>query len=104
MSIFWPSTLQDIKSIDPINSSHDVMEAYLRENVPTIEDYYVGPLCSRPKDDFSSKEDIVEGQMLIVRSPDLDCAIWLGMARGSVHQDPYATIYLTEWRFKGGIQ
>ena len=60
------------------------MEAYLSENVPTIEYFYIGHLCSKPRDAFSPKEDVVEGQMLIVQSPKWDYAIWLDRENGSV--------------------
>jgi hypothetical protein len=81
----WPSIVQEIRNNAPIKSSHEVMEAYLRENVPTIEDFYVGPLCNKPRDPFSPKDDVVEGQMLIVQSPNQDCVIWLGREKGSVY-------------------
>lgn len=60
--------MQDIRNNASIKSSHEVMEGYLRENVLTIEDRYVGSLCSEPIDAFSPKEDVVEGQILIVQS------------------------------------
>ena len=41
---FWLSTLQDIINIAHRKSSHDVMEAYLKENVPKIVYLFVGLL------------------------------------------------------------
>jgi hypothetical protein len=38
------------------------MESYLRDNVHTIEDHYIGPLCNKPIDEFSPREDVVEGK------------------------------------------
>lgn len=55
----------------PIKYAHEVMEAYLKENAPTIEDCYVGPLCNNPGVLFSPN-DVVEGYMLIVQSLDWD--------------------------------
>jgi hypothetical protein len=42
-------------------SSLEIMKAYLRENVSTIEDCYVGPQCNKPRDAFSLKDDVLEG-------------------------------------------
>ena len=67
------------------------MEEYLRENVPTIEDCYVGSRCSKPRDKSSPQADVVEGQMVILHSLEVDCAIWLGMVEGSIHHDPDAS-------------
>jgi len=74
---FWPSTMHEIRNNAPIKSSHEVMEAYLRKNVPKFEDFYIGPLCNKHRDPFSSKSDVVERQMFIIQSLDQDCVIWL---------------------------
>ena len=37
----------------PIKTTHEVMEACLRENVPTIQECYIGPLCSKSTNAFS---------------------------------------------------
>jgi hypothetical protein len=63
---FWPSIVEEIRNNDPIKFSHETMKVYFRENVPTIEDFYVGPLCNKPSDPLSPKDNVVEGQMLIV--------------------------------------
>jgi hypothetical protein len=73
----WPSIVKEIRNIAPIESSHEFMEVYLRENVPITEDCYIGPLCNMPRNPFSSKDGVVEGKMLIVQSPHKYCVIWL---------------------------
>ena len=67
------------------------MDAYLKENVPALQDCYVGPVCNKPRDEFIPRVDVVKGQMVIVQSPELDCAIWLGMAIGDIYQESDAS-------------
>ena len=80
--------MQDITNIIALKFPHDIMESYFKGNVPVIKHYYIGYLRSKPKDDFPPKTNVVEGQMVIAHSPNQDYAIWLGMEKGSVHQDP----------------
>ena len=40
-------------------SSYEAMEAYLRENVATIDDCYVVPISSNPRDSLYLKDDVV---------------------------------------------
>lgn len=40
------------------------MEAYLRENMQTIEGFHIGPLFNMPIDEFSIREDVFEGKRL----------------------------------------
>jgi hypothetical protein len=44
----------------------EIIESYLRNNVHTIDDHYVEPLCKKSRVELSPKENVVEGQMLIV--------------------------------------
>ena len=67
------------------------MEAYLREYVPTIKDFYVGPLCNKPRDPLSPQDVVVEGKMLIVQSQDQRYLVCLGRENGNVYRDLDAT-------------
>ena len=58
------------------------MEAYLRDNVTTIEDCYVGPQSSKRRYAFNPKLDVVKGQMVIVQSSVPYCVISLRIGKG----------------------
>ena len=92
-SNFWPSTEQDIHNSGPTKSSHEIMDAYLKENVLAIDDCYVRPAFNKPRDEFIPRVDVAKGQMVIVQSPDPDCAIWLGRAIGDTYQDSDASTF-----------
>jgi hypothetical protein len=67
------------------------MEVFLSENVPIIQDFYVGPLCNKPRYTFYPNDEVIEEQIIIIQSWKQDCAIWLNMENGSVYWDPNAT-------------
>ena len=63
----FPLTSQDIHHSEPTNFEHEIMYAYLKENVPAFEDYYVGFVCNKPRNEFIPRLDVVKGQMVIVQ-------------------------------------
>lgn len=65
--------------------AHGVMEVYSRENVPTINNCYVKPLCNKSRDPFSPKDVVLEGQMFIVHSRHQDYVTLLGRENVSVY-------------------
>ena len=77
--------MQEKRKNTSIKDAHEDMEAYLRENVPTINDCYIGPLCNKPIDVFYLRDNVIEGQMLMVQSLNPYCAIWLGREKGHVN-------------------
>ena len=68
------------------------MDAYLKENVPAFDDFYVEIACNKPRNEFIPRMDVVKRQMVIVQSLDPDCAIWLGREIGDIYRDSYATL------------
>ena len=63
---FWPSTSQDIHNSEPRRSEDEIVHPQLKGNVPSFEDFYVGHIGDNPRDEFISRVDVVEGQMVIV--------------------------------------
>ena len=68
------------------------MDAYLKENFSAFEDFYVGHVCNNPRDEFIPRINVIKGQMVIVQSPEIDCAIWLGGVIGDNYQDLDVTL------------
>ena len=57
---------------------NEIMDSYMKEDIPAFEYYYVGSTCNKPLDEFVPRMDGVKGQMVIVQSPKIDYVIWLG--------------------------
>ena len=60
-----------------IEPSHEVMEAYVRENVHTLKHHYVQSLCKKSRDALSPRDGVVEVQTLIISSLDPNIVIRL---------------------------
>jgi hypothetical protein len=56
-----PCTLLKISKNIDIQHTISVMEAYLRDSVHIIEDHYVAYISSKSRDEFSPREDVVDG-------------------------------------------
>ena len=65
---FWSPTSHDIRNSELTKFEHEIMDAYLKENFLAFEDFYVGPVCNKPRDEFIPRVDIVKGQMDIMKS------------------------------------
>ena len=61
------------------------MDAYLKENILAFEDFFVGPSCNKPRDEFIPRVDFVKGQRVILQSPELYFPIWLGMVINEIY-------------------
>jgi len=43
--------------------THKFLKAYLRDNFYTIEDCYIGTVCSKPIDELSPRENVVKDKL-----------------------------------------
>ena len=82
---FWPSISLDIRNSEPTRYEYEIMDSYLKENVPALEDFYVGLVRNKTRYEFLPRVGVVKVQIFIVQSEKQYCEIWLGRVIGDIH-------------------
>lgn len=68
----------------------------LKEDIPITENCYISPLCNKPRDPFSRKNDVTYWQKQIVQSPNQDYVICLSREREFFYEIQMLILNLTK--------